>query len=70
MVRVAASATSETMAITIELPKPSVKVSTVAPLVATPGQAFEMITHKQNTIPHGFQKREKSVMAVSPVARV
>jgi hypothetical protein len=56
------------MATTIGLPKPSAKVNTVVPLVATPGQAFGTMAHKQNTMPHGFQKREKPVMAVSPVA--
>ncbi len=58
------------MVITVGLPKPIAKVRIVAPLVATPGQAFGRMAQKQNTIPHGFQKREKPVMAVSPVARV
>jgi hypothetical protein len=54
------------MAITIGLPKPSAKVSTVAPLVVAPGQAFGTIARKQNAMPHGFQKREKPVMASRP----
>jgi hypothetical protein len=58
------------MAITVPLPKPKAKVRIVAPLVATPGQAFGMIAHRHITIPQGFQKREKPVMAVSPVAKV
>jgi hypothetical protein len=70
MVRAKAKETSAIMAITVPLPKPRAKVRIVAPLVATPGQAFGMIAHRHITIPHGFQKREKPVMAVSPVAKV
>lgn len=65
-----ARATSAIMVITVPLPNPKAKVRIVAPLVATAGQAFGRIAHRHITGPQGFQKREKPVMAVSPVAKV
>lgn len=37
---------------------------------AHPGQAFGKMAPSAKIIPHGFQKREKPVTAVSPVASV
>ena len=70
MVRATARETSAMMVMTVALPKPRAKVRIVAPLVATPGQAFGRSAAIQNIGPHGLQKREKPVIAVSPVARV
>jgi hypothetical protein len=50
--------------------KPKRKVSEDAALAAQAGKAFGKIAPRTNTIPQGFQKRLKSVTAVSPVARV
>ena len=50
--------------------RPKVKVSSVAPLVAQPGQALGRIAPRMKIIPYGFQKRVKPVTAVSPVAKV
>ena len=42
----------------------------VTPLVAQPGHMFGTIVNRQNSAPHGFQKRTKPATAVSPVASV
>jgi hypothetical protein len=42
----------------------------VAELVTHPGKRFGRMAPRMNTIPQGFQKRVKTVTAVSPVARV
>ena len=52
------------------LPPPIRKVRIVTPLVAQPGHMFGRIVKRQNSTPHGFQKRTKPETAVSPVASV
>ena len=46
------------------------KVNTVAPLEAHPGQAFGRMAPRTKTIPQGSHSRENPVTAVSPVTRV
>ncbi len=42
----------------------------VTPLVPQPGHILGRIVKRQNSSPHGFQKRTNPATAVSPVASV
>jgi hypothetical protein len=50
--------------------RPKVKVNTVAPLVAQPGQVLGRTAPRTKMKPQGSHIRENPVTAVSPVIRV
>ena len=69
-VRATPEATSTPMVTSGTSMGPTRKPRMVTPLVAQPGHMFGRIVNRQNSAPHGFQKRTNPATAVSPVASV